>query len=259
MDSKDDRVKKNPDLKEVIREQEKRIAELEMLKDHPHPRELRLETEIQSLKLECAEKNEALEKVIERQEVVCGKSNDGHVFSETWNIAKLALTTTGKEVLEELKYLRERMKSTHCAYCDFHVPLDADASVISEHIRTCEKQPIREYEKQITDLKADNERFERMAKDLTFDLTKAEDELASLRSKLAEYHNAYEGKKHEIIFLQEKLEKAKDGLRNASEKGSLAVREAMKEFGYDSLRFADVRHGWLETKIPIDETLKDIE
>jgi len=68
------------------------------------------------------------------------------------------------------------------------------------------------------DLKADNERLMMIQKAIhkSADASKNEwvpkSEIESLRSKLAEYHNAYEGKKHEIIFLQEKLEKVKDAL-----------------------------------------------
>ena len=52
MDSKDDRVKKNPDLKEVIREQEKRISELEaeLSVDRRLSHYKTYEKEIQSLK-----------------------------------------------------------------------------------------------------------------------------------------------------------------------------------------------------------------
>ena len=40
-------------------------------------------------------------------------------------------------------------------------------------------------------------------------------------------------------------------IRQAHRAGRRAVDEAHKEFGYDSLRFADVRHGWLETMKPL--------
>jgi len=44
------------DITQALESRDKRISELEMLKDHPHPRELRLETEIQSLRSKLADR-----------------------------------------------------------------------------------------------------------------------------------------------------------------------------------------------------------
>jgi len=39
----------------------------------------------------------------------------------------------------------DRLKSmTYCAYCGEEFPIDDDAGEVSEHIRTCDKHPMRE-------------------------------------------------------------------------------------------------------------------
>lgn len=49
-------------------------------------------------------------------------------------------------LMAENDRLHALMRSTYCAYCGYTVSLDEDGSVIAEHIRTCEKHPMREAE-----------------------------------------------------------------------------------------------------------------
>lgn len=67
---------------------------------------------------------------------------------------------------------------------------------------------------------------------------KAESELATANARIAELEAA--------IF-------------KAYKDGGAAVDKANSEFGYDSLRFADVRHGWLVTHQAFHEIAREIE
>ena len=50
---------------------------------------------------------------------------------------------------------------TYCAYCGAEYPLDdAAATLVSEHIKTCEKHPMRETEKRAEKAEARAERYE---------------------------------------------------------------------------------------------------
>ena len=78
------------------------------------------------------------------------------------------------EVLQTERTAREKVEAaleawksmTYCAYCGFESPLDVDTSLISEHIRTCEKHPIREYENQITALRSKVEELREVIRDI---------------------------------------------------------------------------------------------
>lgn len=61
-----------------------------------------------------------------------------------------------EECIEEIDRLRG---NTYCAYCGYEVNIDADASVISEHIKVCEKHPIRGYEAEINRLREQNKKL----------------------------------------------------------------------------------------------------
>lgn len=43
---------------------------------------------------------------------------------------------------------------TYCAYCGYAIPDDADASLIGQHIQTCDKHPIAIYRMRIAELEA---------------------------------------------------------------------------------------------------------
>ena len=57
------------------------------------------------------------------------------------------------ECLDEIERLEAevaRMKSkTYCAYCGKEYAIDTDASLVAEHIATCEKHPMRKVEEQL--------------------------------------------------------------------------------------------------------------
>ena len=83
------------------------------------------------------------------------------------------------------------------------------------------------------------------------DFAQLEADLKRHEDKIKYYPDSYLGK----IFLQgvehgrRKLEAKNELLREAikqdHDEGKIEVDKALHEFGYDSLRFADVRHGWI--------------
>ena len=61
------------------------------------------------------------------------------------------------DIEAEMERLKEEndclCRSTHCAYCGDEFPLDTvTPTLISEHIRTCEKHPMRKVEEERADL-----------------------------------------------------------------------------------------------------------
>jgi DNA repair exonuclease SbcCD ATPase subunit len=56
---------------------------------------------------------------------------------------------------------RRRDTETYCAYCGIRYPLDDQAAtLVSEHIHTCEKHPMREVERQVAELRHRLEQYQ---------------------------------------------------------------------------------------------------
>lgn len=60
-----------------------------------------------------------------------------------FNVARAALRRAASAEAQ----LGKAMSSTYCAFCGFTVALDANASLISEHIATCPQHPMRDVER----------------------------------------------------------------------------------------------------------------
>lgn len=107
------------------------------------------------IELECL-RDSIADKLKSKQDEIERLKNLTHFgYSEVPELKKEIERLT-KELSEAEAEVYRLNNSTHCSYCEFEVPLDVDSSVISEHIRTCENHPIRDYEKQIQSLTAMN-------------------------------------------------------------------------------------------------------
>lgn len=73
---------------------------------------------------------------------------DGLSPNDGWRIAVV------RAMAAEAKLAETKLVETYCAYCDHTERADADASRISEHIRTCEKHPMRAVEAEVARLRA---------------------------------------------------------------------------------------------------------
>lgn len=67
------------------------------------------------------------------------------------NAEVIALKKELEGANKKIDYLRT---STCCAYCGFESSIDLDASVVSEHIKTCKKHPMRTCEEGIKSLES---------------------------------------------------------------------------------------------------------
>jgi hypothetical protein len=60
----------------------------------------------------------------------------------------------------------------------------------------------------------------------------------------------------DVILMHGENARLRHAMKRAGEQGRAEVDKALAEYGYDSLRFADTRHGWLFTNCVLDEALK---
>ena len=66
-----------------------------------------------------------------------------------WDLATftMQIVDMNDDLQKELDRIRVVNDKTYCAYCGADFPLDDDAaSMVSEHIKTCEKHPMRKVE-----------------------------------------------------------------------------------------------------------------
>jgi hypothetical protein len=85
-----------------------------------------------------------------------------------------------------------RLAATYCAYCGHEVRIDADASLISEHIRTCEKHPMRDVEAERDALAAAATRLAAQVEESAGRLSAVQQERDDLRRLLALMYRKYE-------------------------------------------------------------------
>ncbi len=61
----------------------------------------------------------------------------------------------GFDVASQMNSMNVKTGKTYCAYCGAEYPLDDDAAtLVSEHIKTCEKHPMRAVEARAAELQA---------------------------------------------------------------------------------------------------------
>ncbi len=65
--------------------------------------------------------------------------------------ARFTLAACRRVVAAEAK-LAQLQGGTYCAYCGHEEPIDGDGERIAEHIRTCEKHPMRAIEDRVREL-----------------------------------------------------------------------------------------------------------
>ncbi len=66
----------------------------------------------------------------------------------------LARTALRRAIAAEAE-LKQLKSGTYCAYCGHTEPIDGDGERIAEHIRTCEKHPMRAVEARVKELEAE--------------------------------------------------------------------------------------------------------
>ena len=68
--------------------------------------------------------------------------------------AESPVAETLRAAAGEIDRLKTQMDFTYCAYCGHKCPCDGDGSDVAEHIRTCEKHPMRAVEAELARLRA---------------------------------------------------------------------------------------------------------
>jgi hypothetical protein len=89
--------------------------------------------------------------------------------------------------IAELKLELADKTALFCAYCGIKYPADSPVSVITEHIRVCEKHPLRIAEAKIAELDATLDRADEHTAGMLERLEAMEKENATLRAQLMAY------------------------------------------------------------------------